>query len=317
MEGTLQITGRTPGSAKPGGHTLTELVVALAMGAVLIAGLGGVLGQALQVHDGVRDRNELTRQARFAMDQIVRAVGHSPHLLVPLHDDPGSMVSENIHDVLAITLDHRTDLDGDGIPDADNDGDGRFDEDPPADATFDNASGIYLIDDDADGSIDEGPDSQSDDESATPDDDPINGLDDDGDGNVDEDPPGDANADACPGVCGVDDDASGGVDGGATADDDEDGATDEDWYDAVVFYLNGSQLIQRTPVPWDEDGDSDVDGRDFVESAIADHVSLFRVERLALVSAQKEQVDLTLELTSPVTGETVSLHTRVRVGGGS
>jgi hypothetical protein len=39
------------------------------------------------------------------------------------------------------------------------------------------------------------------------------------------------------------------------------------------------------------------------------------VERVAGAADADQLVDLTLELTSPVSGETVSLHTRVRVGG--
>ena len=39
-------------------------------------------------------------------------------------------------------------------------------------------------------------------------------------------------------------------------DDDEDGQDDEDWFDPVVFYLQGSALIERRAVPWDENGDS-------------------------------------------------------------
>ena len=50
------------------------------------------------------------------------------------------------------------------------------------------------------------------------------------------------------------------VDEGAVADDDEDGSSDEDWYDPLVFYLAGSSLVQRTPVPWDVDSSGSVTG---------------------------------------------------------
>ena len=127
-------------------------------------------------------------------------------------------------------------------------------------------------------------------------------------------PGGDVNADACPGFCGIDDDADGSIDEGSALDDDEDGANDEDWLDPMVFYLSGSTLKQRQPVPWDSDVDGDVDGRDFIEAVIAENVSRFRVERLDNGSTF-EVIELTLELTSPLSGETVSLQAQVRVGG--
>lgn len=298
------------------GFTLVELLIALALSAMLFTGLGGLVGQAFNTRDTIHNNNDLTRQARFAMDQMARAVSTSPQLLLPFNDKLwSSTVEENIHNVLALKVDHVVDLDGDGIPDADDDGDGRFDEDPSGDVTNDGASGIYLIDDDVDGNIDEISNVESDDESTSINDDPVDGVDDDDDQNLDEDPPGDINADGCPGVCGVDDDGDGSVDESSVLNDDEDNLVDEDWINPVVFHLIGTQLIQRTPVPWDEDGDADIDGRDFVESVIADNVSQFRVERLSTNGERYVLVDLTLELTSPITGENVSLNTRVRVGG--
>ena len=97
------------------------------------------------------------------------------------------------------------------------------------------------------------------------------------------------------------------------ADDDEDGSVDEDWLDAVVFYLQGDSLIERHPVPWDETENGFVSGRDFVETVIAEGVTRFRVERPVPTSFNDQLVDLTLELTSP-TGEIVSLSARVRTG---
>ena len=77
--------------------------------------------------------------------------------------------------------------------------------------------------------------------------------------------------------------------------------------------------MERTPVPWNEDGistpDGPVDGRDFITSAIAENVTRLRVERLTQNGATTQLVDIILELTSPNSGETVSLNTRVRVGG--
>lgn len=296
------------------GFTLVELLMALALSAMLIAALDGVTGEVLATYNSVSATNALTRDARFAMGQITLAVGHSPYLLLPGNDNSATGLQENVRDVIAVGLDHDTDLDGDGQPDADNDGDGRFDEDPPADRTFDAAAGIYLIDDDADGVVDEG-NSAADDESEPADDDPVNGIDDNGDGSIDEDPAADLNADGCPGICGVDDGDNGSVDDGSVADDDEQGGSDEDWLDPVVFYLDDTRLIRRQPVPWDEDGDGDVDGRDFIESPIAERVTLFRVERLPANANGKVLVDITLALGDAVSGKTVSLNTRIRVGG--
>lgn len=318
------------------GFTLIELVVATALAAMLIVGLSGVVGQITTTGDIVHDRNELTRQARFAMDQMLRVVGHSRLLLVPLADKPLSNWREHVREetvppsppegsstrataVLAVTLPRYFDLDNDGFPDADDDRDGLIDEDLPNDIHHDFFAGIMLVDDDGDGSIDEGGSNYSDDESSTVNDDPVNGIDDDSDNNVDEDPASDNNDDGCPGICGVDDDNDGNIDEGSSDDDDEDGGQFDDPYDPVVFHLIGSSLVQRTPVPWNEDGisapDGPVDGRDFITSEIAENVTRFRVERVAGVAGSEQLVDITLELTSPVSGEDVSLQTQVRVGG--
>lgn len=302
------------GSLRQRGFTLIELLMALALAVLLITALTGVTGQVLSTYEAVSRTNTLNRDARFALEQIGQAVRQGGRLLVPLADDAATAHRENVHTVLAVTLDRETDLDGNGVPDADNDGDGRFDEDPPADWTFDTAAGIRLVDDDADGTVDNGA-ADSDDESATANGDPVNGVDDDGDGSIDEDPGADLNGDGCPGVCGVDDDHDGTVDEGNVADDDEDGATDEDWLDPVVFYLAGDRLRMRLPVPWDETGNGQVSGLDYIESDIAGQVSQFRVERLPALPGVPQLVEITLTLTDPDTGQAVTLSTRIRVGG--
>ena len=324
-----------PHNKQQSGYTLIELLIALALSAILFTGLGSVVGQALNIHDTVREKNDLTRQARFAMQQMVNAVSRSPHLLLPLNDSSNTNWRDNLREetvppstpvgdstlataVLAMTLDPLQDLDGDGTADADNDGDGRIDEDLPQDTTYDNAPGIVLIDDMGDGTVDKfsGCCFMDDEEDfGIINEDPVNGTDDDGDGLVDEDPGSDMNGDGCPGVCGIDDDADGQVDEGSSFDDDEDGKIDEDWYDPVVFYLDNGTLMQRTPVPWDESGGGLVNGLDFIVEPIAENVTRFRVERLPQNGDRAVTVDLTLALTSPVTGETVSLNTRIRVGG--
>lgn len=325
-----------PATAKQCGFTLVELLVATTLAALLIVGLGGVVGQVTITRDAVQDSNELTREARFAMDQMVRIVSHSRRLLLPLADNPATSWREHVREqtipasspdpgstlataVLAVTLPEYFDLDDDGFPDADDDGDGRIDEDLPNDNHHDFFPGIMMIDDDGDGTVDEGIGWAEDDEDGAENEDPVNGIDDDNDGSVDEDPASDNNGDGCPGICGVDDDNDGSIDEGASDDDDEDVGTFDDPYDPVVFYLVGSDLVQRTPVPWNEDGisapDGPVDGRDFVVSTIAESVSRFRVERVAGVANGHQLVDITLELTSPITGKFVTLQTQVRVGG--
>jgi prepilin-type N-terminal cleavage/methylation domain-containing protein len=314
------------------GFTLVELLVATTLAALLIVGLGGVVGQVATTRDAVQDSNELTRQARFAMDQMVRAVSHSRLLLLPQVDKPASSWPENIREqtvppsppipdstlataVLAVTLPEYSDLNGDGFPDADDDKDGLIDEDLGEDIHYDFAPGIYLIDDGGNGTVDEGSSFDDDETNAIEGEDPINGVDDDGDGNIDEDPSADINEDGCPGICGVDDDGDGSIDEGSVDDDDEDGQADEDWYNVMLFQLQGGLLQQRTPVPWDESGGGLVGGQDFIVSTIAENVTRFRLERVAGVPGNQELVDITLELTSPVSGEVVSLQTEVRVGG--
>jgi prepilin-type N-terminal cleavage/methylation domain-containing protein len=318
------------------GFTLVELLVSVLIGLLVIAGLNGVIKTALDSSSVLREQNDLTLQAEFAMQRMVQITAHSRRLLLPLSDNPNTNWPENIREetlppsppigsstlataVLAVTLPAYVDLDFNGVPDADDDGDGRIDEDLPNDNNHDFFPGIMLIDDDGDGKVDENPLLWwDDDEGGAYNEDPIDGIDNDGDGSIDEDPPSDNNDDACPGLCGVDDDGNGTVDsGGGKDDDDEDGGTFDDAYDPVVFYLNGATLLERMPVPWDEDGisapDGPVDGRDFVASPIAENVSRFRVERLA-ASGASQSVEITLEFTGP-TGQTVSLNRRVRLGG--
>ena len=218
--------------------------------------------------------------------------------------------------MLAVAVSPRLDRDNDGVPDADNDDDGRINEDPGDDLTFDAAAGLYDIDDDGDGSVDESANAGDDDEQSDglAGEDPLNGADDDGDGSRDEDLPGDANGDGAPGIAGVDDDGDLLVDEGSVDDDDEDGAVDEDWVDAVVFHLQGGILMERTAVPWDTDGDADVDGRDSVSSILAEGVRRVRFERLPRTGRRAELVDIVLTLAG-ASGAEVELSTRMRVGG--
>ena len=318
------------------GFTYVELLITLAIASIIALGLSGVVRQALQSHDVVSEKNRLTREARFAMQRMVRTVSSSRRLLLPLSDNPNTNWPEHIREqtvpasppvgdstgasaVLAVTLPAYVDLDNDGFADADDDKDGVIDEDLHQDSQHDFSPGIMLIDDDGDGTVDEASADGDDDEDGAVDEDKIDNIDNDGDGSVDEDPSSNINGDGCPGICGVDDDSDGVVDEGAAGDDDEDGGSFDDSYDPLVFFLNAGSLIERMPAPWDTDGisvpDGPVDGRDFIESVIADNVTYFRVERLLAIDGGDQLLDLTLALTSPIIGETVQLHTQVRLGG--
>ena len=317
--------------SKTSGFTLLEVLISMVLGALIVSVLVSVVSELSNTRKVLREHDQLTQDARFAMSRMTRAVRESRKLMLPLPDKPGTDWRENVREetipasppegsstkataVLAVSLSARVDLDADGFSDADNDRDGRLDEDYPADVTFDASPGIHLIDDDGDGAVDESVDLEDDDEEQTvQDEDPLNGLDDDRDGVIDEDPAADMNGDGEPGYAGVDDDGDGLIDEGSSADDDEDGTTDEDWLDAVVYFLQSDSLIERHPVPWDENLDTNVTGRDFIESVIAEDVSRFRVERVP-GSGNGEIVDITLDVTGVETGETVSLHARVRVG---
>ncbi len=313
------------------GYTYFEMLITVAIAALIVLGLSGVVGQGLQSQDSVSETNQLMRAARLAMQRMVSSVGHSRKLLLPMRDKPNTSWPENIREqtvppsapigastlataVLAVTLPANVDLDSNGIPDADNDGDGLLDEDLPDDSHNDSAAGLYLIDDGGNGTVDEGQNADDDESNAVDSEDPFDGVDNDADNNFDEDPSKDMNGDGCPAVCGVDDDADGAIDEGNYEDDDEDGTTDEDWYDPLVFYLDSGVLKMRTPVPWDETGSNGIDGRDYIVSDLAANVTRFRVERLDNGN-EVEIVELTLELTSPLTGEIVSLQSQARIGG--
>ncbi len=308
-------TGRSPwGLGLVQGFTLVELLVAIAIGALLIGALSGVVGQGLRAWGAVRERTDLTQQARFAMDRMVAAVHGTRRLLRPLGENPATAYSESIRDVLAVTLDPTLDRDRDGFADADNDKDGAVDEDIPSDNTNDNEAGIVGIDDDNDGSVDESnkdDDDEDEDQTGNRDEETLNGLDDDGDGSIDEDLDADLNQDGEPGLAGVDDDGDGQIDESDVEDDDEDeddrGTKDEDWLDPVVYFLSGTTLLERVP------NLNPADGSDFTESPIADNVSQFRVERLAPGPNDRAVLlDITLELTGP-NGTTMSLNSRVGV----
>jgi len=332
------------------GLTLVELLVTLALAAVVMAGLSGVIGTGLQVQAHTQLRNDLTQQASFALQRMASSVRNSRRLLLPLNDNPATNWREHVRQqsvpaatpegdstlataVLAVTLNPTLDLDGDGWSDANNDKDyldlnnngsrdsnesERIDEDPWGDNSNDGAPGIIGIDDNGDGGVDDSSatfDFPDDDEDDSYDEEARGQGDDDGDGSVDEDMDRDENGDGAPGIAGVDDDYDGIIDEGDRYDDDEDGQEHEDSYEPVVYYLSGSQLYERLPSLNDVNGDATVDGKDFTESVVAEQVSYFGVERLAGTGAKTVLVELTLEL-SGAEGQKVRLNTRVRLESG-
>ncbi len=317
------------------GFTLVELLITTAIAVILVSAMSGIIDHVLHANQATQLRNNTIQTAHLAMQRMVNAVATTRQLLVPLNDNSATTYREHVREetvpasppetgsskataVLAVTLPSSFDLDGDGIPDADNDQDGRIDEDLPSDIHNDGEPGLRGFDDDGNGVVDfwlspSGDDDES--NNLAQSEDPINGIDDDGDGTIDEDPNEDMNGDGAPGVAGIDDDGDGVTDEGNIEDDDEDGFDNEDWLDPLVFYLNNGELIERIAVPWDTNTSGGVDGRDYVESTLAENVTLLRFERVPLsVGGRAQLVDITLEITPPQ-GEPFSLNTQVRVGG--
>ncbi len=308
------------------GFSYVELMIAIVLGGLLMVGMDGIFATLAGAWRETRVTANRHEAARLALDDMRRAVAAAPRLVVPLADDPATAFDESLRSetvggggtaLLAVALDPGIDRDGDGFADTDNDKDGRIDEDWPADANGDGGNGILGLDDDGDGTADIPPSAVRDDDesgnagAAHNDEDALNGIDDDGDGGIDEDSGADMNGDGAPGVAGVDDDADGAVDEGAAADDDEDGTSDEDWLDTVVFYLAGSTLVRRTPVPWDTNASGTVTGADYVESVLAEDVTFFSVQRVGASATPLVRIVLRLGGTS---GDPVEVAVSVRVG---
>lgn len=311
------------------GFTIVELLMSVAITAMLLTAMAGLVNNVFATRDDTEIRIDTTRDARFAMQRMVTAVSGAGRLMLPLADNPGTNWRENVREqtvppsapegdsslataVLAVTLDPTLDLDADGFADADNDKDGLVDEDLSKDNTNDGEPGIIGIDDDGDGNVDpnSGPDPESDnDEDGLQAEDPIDGIDNDGDGTVDEDTGGDMQADSKAGLANVDDDGDGSIDEGLVPDDDEDGSINEDWLDPVVFFLSGTTLIERRPDL------NPFNGTSYTEHPIAENVSQFRIERLPDSGRRSVLVDIMLTLAPPGR-DAVTLNTRVRVGSG-
>ena len=264
--------------------TLVEALITLAIGAVLMLSLTGMLNGSINQQASLAETSDLSSQARFALDRIERQLRAAPVLILPAANTSG--------DILAFALDPTIDTDGDGFADADNDKDGRVNEDPGSDRFANGFNGLIGIDDDQDGTADETDSgtSANDDEDSLLNEDAINGIDDDGDGQVDEDHGADTNDDGCPGICGVDDDADGTADEGDDRDDDEDGLINEDWLDIVIVQQFGLELTEAWPLLGATDGTS------FTYRATMQGVGTFSIQRITQ-SGGRETVRVELGIT--------------------
>ncbi len=80
------------------GFTLVELLMAMAIGTILLLSIQGVVGRGIQTQQAVQTQNELTRQAHFAMQQMVRAVGRSRQLVLPFAENPNTAWPESVRE---------------------------------------------------------------------------------------------------------------------------------------------------------------------------------------------------------------------------
>ncbi len=231
------------------GLTLVELLVAVMVLGLISVAVTAYFSSVLNAHASGNKRSALYREGLLAMERMTAGARRCTYLLIPNAHRP-------VRDILAFS----------GSINDDNDyffGDHLFpkiDEDPRKAMTSDDQPGIISVDDDGDGLTDEG-DRNDDDEDGAQDEDPLDGVDNDGDGNIDEDTGDDAD------IVGMDDDADGNIDEGHDPrDDDEDGQTNEDHLNPVVYSLDGgtNSLLESYPDTGDTKG-------------LSTHVTFFRV----------------------------------------
>jgi prepilin-type N-terminal cleavage/methylation domain-containing protein len=202
------------------GLTLVELLISITIIA-LIAGVSTrMIGGALDSWNHNRGKEDLRNNARIVMERMVSRIRATTWVLMPLMisdpTDPGYPSSSYYpRDILAVS----------GM--IDNDADGVADEDPFKDIDNNSKEGLKGIDDNNDGIIDVGNTPEDDDEDGLKNEDPIDGIDNDGDGRIDEDPDNAFYSSA--------------------ENDDGDGPSsiNEDHFDPVIYYLNGTDLRER------------------------------------------------------------------------
>ncbi len=120
------------------GFTLLELLISIAILAMIMIGLQQVMGTALSAHRQTTEKTELLAQARYAMERMVMFVQETDQIDVPSVDK--LVVSERLIDTYDNDL-HSYLFEGDGYLDADNDHNGQVNEgtpeDPPDPISFD------------------------------------------------------------------------------------------------------------------------------------------------------------------------------------
>lgn len=302
------------------GFTLVEVLLAMVIGSLLLAGLANITRSALSLSEEVSAQSQLDQQVHSAVQLMAETLRHSRRLLVPQQDSFNSSDRDYRRHgvngaVLSFDISPIRDFNTDFVPDADQDGDGLVDEDPGPDTNNDLAPGVWGMDDDGDGQIDEGS-IFDDDEDGQINEDPVNGVDDDNDGRIDEDPSGDLNGDGEPGVANVDDDGNGQIDEGFIIDrDQENGAPNHDWYDTGVFYVEPPNILRiSTPVPWDANSDGFTNGRDIQIETVVTGVADLEFELLPRDSRHSDLVRIKMTLEDQH-GRSATAEITAQVGG--
>jgi len=251
------------------GLTLLELLITITIMGIIATAVMPLLSICLEAHSQGDARSRLHHEGLLAMERMTAGVRQCTYLLIP-------NAHAQVRDILAFS----------GTVNEDNDyyfGDPlfpRIDEDPKKQMTHDDKSGIAGVDDDGDGLTDEGA-FNDDDEDGSDGEDPLDGIDNDGDGNIDEDTHDDAN------ILGMDDDADGIIDGGGPLDDDEDGTSNEDPLNPVIYFFDSGTNTLTESLPYT--GES-VD--------LSTHVTLFQVTYEAPDTARNPRAQIALTLTS-------------------
>lgn len=83
---------------------------------------------------------------------------------------------------------------------------------------------------------------------------------------------------------------------------------DEDWEDSIEFYLSSDDLVQRTPVTWEDSTN------DYIEEIIATQVTDFSIERSTQNGNRPALIAITLQLSGPDQVGEVRLSTQMRAG---
>lgn len=220
--------------------SLTELVIAMTILSMISVGAGMLLQGAVDIYEYGSGRSVGMYEAQRVLSRVRQDVFTTSHLFFPHGATPTST---------ALIIAAGTNQDNDSY--ANNSRFPRVDEDLSADMNNDGNSGdpstSSLLggllsglgsllgnrnDDDGDGANNE---------------DPWDGIDNDNDGVIDEDTGGDVNGDGYAGMRYVDENMNNQTDNTASDNDDEDGSTNEDWLESLVYsYDATNKRILRT-----------------------------------------------------------------------